>query len=253
MHVYDSHFFEYINTGARRSASAVISVVLRELAVTSVVDFGCGQGAWMAEWRARGIADVTGVDGSYVDPANLLVPADSFIAHDLTRPIALGRRFDLVQSAEVAEHLPPAAAPTFVDNLTAHGDVVLFSAAAPGQGGEHHVNEQPYEYWHRLFAVRGFELLDFVRPQLAGDRSIEPWYRYNTLVFVRTTRLPELSAALRASLVPLGQPIPDVSPALYRVRKRVIGVLPVWASTALAVAKKHCHITFRRHFAASAR
>jgi len=253
MHVYDSQFFEYINAGARRSAHAVISVIVREFAVTSVVDFGCGQGAWMAEWRALGVMDVTGVDGSYVDRTRLLVPSDRFVAHDLSRPIRLGRRFDVVQSAEVAEHLPEDAARTFVDNLAAHGDVVLFSAAAPGQGGEHHVNEQPYEYWHRLFAAHGFELLDFVRPQIVSDRSVEPWYRYNTLVFVQGHLLPELSAAARGSLVPLGQKVLDVSPALYRLRKRLIGCLPVWASTAIAVVKKHWHVALRRHFAISAR
>ena len=253
MHVYDSQFFEYINAGARRSAQAVIAVVLREFAVSSVADFGCGQGAWMAEWRARGVDDVMGIDGSYVDPDRLLIPRDRFIAHDLTRPITLGRRFDLVQSAEVAEHLPESAAGTFVDNLTAHGDIVLFSAAAPGQGGEHHINEQPYEYWHRLFAARGYELLDFVRPQIANQRSVEPWYRYNTLVFVRTSKVADVRPAVRASLVPLGQRIADVSPLVYRIRKRLIACLPVWASTAMAVVKKHCHVVFRRHFAVSAR
>ena len=253
MHVYDSQFFEYINAGARRSAQAVIAVLLREFAVSSVVDFGCGQGAWIAEWRARGVSDVMGVDGSYVDASRLLIPREQFLAHDLTRPIALGRRFDLVQSAEVAEHLPETAAGTFVDNLTAHGDIVLFSAAAPGQGGEHHINEQPYEYWHRLFAARGYQLLDFLRPQLANQRAVEPWYRYNTLVFIRTSRVADLSPAARASMVPLGQPVIDVSPRLYQIRKRLIGCLPVWASTAIAVGKKHCHVVFRRHFAVSAR
>ena len=129
----------------------------------------------------------------------------------------------------------------------------MFSAAAPGQGGEHHINEQPYEYWHRLFAARGYELLDFVRPQIAGRRSVEPWYRYNMLVFVRMPKVADVSPAARASLVPLGQPIPDLSPLVYRIRKRLIACLPVWASTAIAVVKKHCHVFFRRHFAALAR
>ncbi|MDP6884692.1 MAG: hypothetical protein QF830_11185, partial [Rhodospirillales bacterium] len=43
-------------------------------------------------------------------------------------------------SLEVAEHLPPDAAETFVATLVAHGRLVLFSAAPPGQGGLNHVN-----------------------------------------------------------------------------------------------------------------
>jgi hypothetical protein len=34
-------------------------------------------------------------------------------------------------SLEVAEHLPPGVAQTFVDALVRHGSVVLFSAAIP--------------------------------------------------------------------------------------------------------------------------
>jgi hypothetical protein len=80
-----------------------------------------------------------------VETARLAMPAKHFAAFDLSRPFRLGRRFDLVQSLEVAEHIPPAQTEIFVDNLAAHGDVILFSAAVPGQGGEFHVNEQPYD------------------------------------------------------------------------------------------------------------
>ena len=43
-------------------------------------------------------------------------------------------------------------ADTFVQNLVRHASgAILFSAAPPGQGGEFHVNEQPYEYWRGKF------------------------------------------------------------------------------------------------------
>jgi hypothetical protein len=63
----------------------------------------------------------------------------------------MGRRFDLVQSLEVGEHLPLSAAETLVDSLTTASDRVLFSAAVKGQGGEFHVNEQPLAFWQELF------------------------------------------------------------------------------------------------------
>ena len=62
---------------------------------------------------------------------------------NLANPVDLGRKFDLVQSLEVGEHLPKSAADTFVETLVKHGDVVLFSAASVGQGGHDHINEQP--------------------------------------------------------------------------------------------------------------
>jgi hypothetical protein len=47
-------------------------------------------------------------------------------------PLRLGRRFELVQSVEVAEDLPPPAAGEFIASLVRHLGHVLFSAASPG-------------------------------------------------------------------------------------------------------------------------
>ena len=144
MVTYDKTFFDYIQQGASKSADAVTSRVFRLLPVTSVLDIGCGRGTWLAQWKTLGVTDILGVDGSYVSAESLVIPPANFRAADLCRPLELGRRFDLVQSLEVAEHLPAAAADTLVSTLTRHGDIVLFSAARPGQGGESHLNEQPY-------------------------------------------------------------------------------------------------------------
>jgi hypothetical protein len=92
-----------------------------------------------------------GVDGEYVNIKTLAIPEERFIPYDLKRPYRIDRAFDLVVSLEVAEHLPADCAETLVDSLTGLGSVVLFSAAIPYQGGEHHINEQWPEYWIRLF------------------------------------------------------------------------------------------------------
>jgi hypothetical protein len=139
-----------------------------------------------------------------------------FAAFDLSQPFRLGRRFDLVQSLEVAEHIPPPQAEIFVDNLAAHGDVILFSAAVPGQGGEFHVNEQPYEYWRHKFAARGFLTFDFIRPRIANVRQIEPWYRYNILLFVNEGALSRISSTIAETEVIDGKSIADVAPLLWR-------------------------------------
>ena len=129
--------------------------------IKSVLDLGCGQGVWLASWVRLGAKDVQGIDGPYVDQERLHIPKERFQGRDLARPVDLGRHFDLVQSLEVAEHLPQSAAEQFVDSLVRHGPLVLFSAATPGQGGENHINEQPWEYWREKFAARGYEVFDF--------------------------------------------------------------------------------------------
>ena len=183
---YDGTFFERLAHGARPSAAAVIPLVIKLARPGSVLDVGCGVGSWLAEWISAGVPDVLGLDGDYVDRAALGVPAANFRSADLSHPFSLGRRFDLVQSLEVAEHLDESCADGFVASLTAHADTVLFSAAIPGQGGTHHVNEQWPSYWIAKFARHGFRAFDVIRPAIWAEPMIEYWYRQNTLLFSST-------------------------------------------------------------------
>jgi hypothetical protein len=156
----------------------------------------------------------------------LLFDAARFVAADLSTGLRLGRRFDLVQSLEVAEHLPPGAASSFVGTLVAHAPLILFSAAPPGQGGEHHVNEQPMEYWRALFRRHGFQAVDAIRRHLVGETRVEPWYRYNSMLFVGASLLPQLNAELRSQAVPDGVPVREYAPLAVRMRHRLLRHIP---------------------------
>lgn len=225
-YTYAGEFFDYIAIGSRRSARIVTQLLLEHLAIQSVLDVGCGRGVWLNEWRQQGVADVLGIDGSYVDSSTLEVPPELFRPANLAEPLRLGRRFDLVQSLEVAEHIPEQDANTFVKNLVAHGDIILFSAAPPGQGGEFHVNEQEYGYWRDQFAQHGFCLVDVVRPLLVNCRDVEPWYRYNTLLFVRSEAVSLLPGYLQTALIAPHQPVKDYAPLSWRLRRAILSRLP---------------------------
>lgn len=235
-HTYDRGFFEYINSGSLRSAQAIVPLIGDWIRPQSVLDAGCGQGAWLAAWKEAGVADVTGLDGDYVNPDDLLIGRDEFTAKDLSQPFDLGRFFDLAQSLEVAEHLPEAAAAGFIESLTRHAPVVLFSAASPGQGGEFHVNEQPPSYWREKFASHGYVLSDCVRPLIAGRRDIEFWYRYNSFLFIARDRLAEMPAPVRDAVNETG-PIPSMASISFRLRASILRLLPVPAVTRLAKIK----------------
>jgi SAM-dependent methyltransferase len=241
-HTYNDVYYRYINHGSLQSARILLPLVSRHFLVRSVADFGAGQGAWLRVWQELGTDDVVGLDGEYVDRSSLLIPARRFLAADLSQPIRLDRTFDLVQSLEVAEHLHPSAAATFVDNLVAHAKVILFSAAAPGQGGEHHVNERPYGAWRDLFHERHYTAIDMIRPVLARDKRVEPWYRYNSFVFVHDDLLPLLPAELRGMQIGPGQNVPDLSPPLYRLRKAFFRPFPPSVITQFARLKKHWYV-----------
>jgi SAM-dependent methyltransferase len=230
-------FYEHVTRAALWSARVVLPMVRHLLPVRSVVDFGCGEGAWLAVWRELGVEQTTGVDGSFVDLDRLLSSREEFVLGDLSAPFDLSRRFDLVQSLEVAEHLPPESAETHVETLVRHGPLILFSAAVCGQGGHGHLNERPYEYWRSLFAARGYSALDPFRGALARDRRVSPWYRYNLLLYANEEGL-NAHRALAAHRIPEDRAVPDLAPALYQLRRFALRRLPGALVTRLAQVKE---------------
>jgi len=182
---YTSTFFDVVARDTRESARAVVPVVNELVRPASVLDVGCATGTWLSEWEKAGVSDLVGVDGDYVDRGALQLSPDRFVSADLQRPLSLGRKFDLVQTLEVAEHLDAVHADTFVDSLSRHGDTIMFSAAIPGQGGTHHVNEQWPSYWAEKFEKAGYTTYDVIRPQIWTDSRVRVFYRQNILLFAR--------------------------------------------------------------------
>jgi len=195
---YASRYYESLKEDSAVSARAVVPRILALFPAATVVDVGCGSGTWAAEYLKAG-CDAVGVDGPFVREEQLVIPRERFRRHDLTEPLQLERRFDVVNCLEVAEHLPESRADGFVGDLCALGDVVLFSAAVPGQGGTHHVNEQWPTYWLPKFQACGFRALDCLRPQLWGDERVAWWYVQNLFALVRESRLGDFPAAREAA------------------------------------------------------
>jgi SAM-dependent methyltransferase len=180
---YDAEWFGAIADGSAASAEAVapcINALLGGAAdwPLSVLDVGCGTGTWAAQWL-----DADGVDGEWIPRDQLRIPIDRFHVADLTRPLDMGRRYDVVLCVEVGEHLPESAASTLVASLCRHADTIVFSAAVAGQGGPGHINEQDPDYWAALFAPHGYRPYDLLRDLIWDDGRIEPWYRQNILVY----------------------------------------------------------------------
>ncbi len=195
---YDARYFDAQVEGALRSARALVPILLELVEPASVVDVGCGRGAWLCAFQECGVSEVRGVDGAYVEREKLLVAPERFTAADLRRPEQLTGRYDLALCLEVAEHLPASVAPELVAALTRLSPVVVFSAAIPGQSGTEHVNEQWPEYWDGLFAERSYRLVDVIRPRVYGDSRIEWWYRQNMVLYASAEGLakwPRLAGA----------------------------------------------------------
>lgn len=194
---YSTRYYERLKEDSNASARVVVPIVHELFKPTSVVDVGCGSGTWAKAYADAG-ADVLGIDGSEVQLDQLLIPETKFRREDLSKPFRLDRRFDLVNCLEVAEHLDAGRADGFVKDLSQLGDVIVFSAAVPGQGGTHHVNEQWPSYWIPKFDALGFQPLDCLRHRIWQNPEVAWWYIQNAFVFVRRTKIANYPEALLA-------------------------------------------------------
>jgi trans-aconitate methyltransferase len=180
---YDANFYLTLQRGSYRSACEIVPLVRKMLPVTSVCDVGCGVGTWLRAFEESGVADILGLDGDYVPKERLWIKQDRFRSVDLSKSFSIPRRFDLVVSLEVAEHLSENRSRQFVEDLTHLGSTILFSAAIPGQGGVTHVNEQWQTYWASKFDEFGYTLCDALRPAIWYNDKIDYWYRQNTFIY----------------------------------------------------------------------
>jgi SAM-dependent methyltransferase len=172
-----------------KAAEIILPHIISAYNIKSVLDIGAGIGTWLNVAESIGIKDLLGVDGSWVSKDLLKISENYFIEHDITKPINFNKTFDLIICLEVAEHLPESSAFNLIDILTKHGDLILFSAAVPKQGGQNHINEQTPAYWQELFRAKGYNFYDYIRPYIWNNKDIEWWYRQN--IFLVSNKIIE--------------------------------------------------------------
>lgn len=147
---------------------SVADGIVRHLHPLSVLDAGCAMGFLVEALHQRGV-DAYGVDVSeYAISRVHESVADRCKVASLAEP--LDRRYDLIVSIEVIEHIPPAEIDQVIANLCSSTDRLLISTTPEDFGEATHLNVQPPEAWSAAFAREGF-LRD-----LSQDFSfITPW------------------------------------------------------------------------------
>lgn len=169
------------------SANEIAPVIYHLIKPTAVVDFGCGTGTFLRAFKDLGVEEILGLDGNWGDPVlrSKYIDSSVFKEADLEAPVTLPKKYDLAICLEVAEHLKETAADTLVSSLTHASDYILFSAAVPGQGGQHHINEQWSEYWEKKFNNSNYLFHDVLRPLFWNNENIDWWYKQNMFMVVR--------------------------------------------------------------------
>lgn len=188
---HDQYQRDSVAEQALAAYNSIAEVLYRTFHPKTAIDVGSGGGALVRGLRERGV-DAVGLEGAV--HAVELLPSRIYL-HDLRSP--LPETFDktmneLTTSFDVAEHIEPEYADTFVDvlvSVTAPWGTIVLGPAPEGQDGLGHVNCQHPTYWIEKLEARGFGLFSKLSNEIRAEiKSIEGtnflwWVPKNLMVF----------------------------------------------------------------------
>lgn len=142
--------------------------IIRDLRPSSVLDAGCAMGFLVEALRERGV-EAWGVDVSEFAISQVDESVREFCSvASLAEP--LRRRYDLIVSVEVLEHIPPAETGAAIATLCAATDRLLLSTTPDDFSEATHLNVQPPEAWSAALAREGF-----IREVERDASYVTPW------------------------------------------------------------------------------
>ena len=152
-----------------RFFGGIADAIVERIGPASVLDAGCAMGFLVEGLRDRGV-EAYGVDISEY--------AISQVREDI-RPHcwvgsvtdALPRRYDLIVTIEVLEHLDEETGQKAIANFALHSDDILFSSSPDDLEEATHSNVRPTEYWAERFRAAGM-LRD---PDWDPSGGLPPW------------------------------------------------------------------------------
>ena len=180
---YSKNYYERRSNLSFTSAEKTLHHLKKFYDFSSVVDFGCGTGTWLKVCQKIGCKDILGLD-DYAEEILLEIPKENFLRKNIGEPVELQKKYDLAISLEAAEHIDEDFSENIVKNLVFASDIILFSAALPGQGGTHHVNEQPPNFWAEKFNKHKFVQYDFLRSLIWEENKVAWWYKQNIFLYI---------------------------------------------------------------------
>ena len=183
--LYDNNFYDQMTKMSIQSAEIYVNYLTKHIKPSSVIDLGCGRGAWLKAFKGCDISKLKGIDGNWINPEDLLDESIVFEPLNLNQLKLPKERYDLAMSLEVAEHLEVEAADNFVNFLTSASDLVLFGSAYKNQGGTNHINEQKHSYWANKFTSNGFLPFDVFREKFWDNDKVGFWYRQNIFLYIK--------------------------------------------------------------------
>ena len=131
----------------------IADAIVSRIQPTSVLDAGCAMGFLVEALRDRGV-EAYGVD---ISEYAIAAVREDIRPHCWVGSITeeLPRRYDLIVTIEVLEHLDETSGRDALANLARHSDDILFSSSPDDLEEATHANVRPTEYWAQRFLEQG--------------------------------------------------------------------------------------------------
>ncbi len=195
-----------LEAGARASAQALLPDLLSRLAARSVLQVGCGTGAWLAVALDLGVDDVVGIDDTACPPEAMRVGRDRVQQVDFARGFDLGRRFDVVLCVDLVPRLPTSSFDALAAALVGHGDVVVVATASPGKEGR--TSLATSLACHGLLPIANW-------PAVPSRTQVAPWHARDLALYATAEASARLARG--STSVPRGDAGPsDAAEATWR-------------------------------------
>jgi SAM-dependent methyltransferase len=179
------HFARPVTNRGRFAAQDYVDLppfryIAQRYCPASVLDIGCGSGAYLKYFVSHGAARITGVD-TFEGTAPYL-EVDEYVQADLGGPLDLAQTFDLVISVGAAQHTE--SEPTLVGNIARHARERIIISSAPARPGANRTINQSISRRLDSFASAGWYPCLFDTLVLRSLSTL-PWLRSDLVVLTR--------------------------------------------------------------------
>jgi SAM-dependent methyltransferase len=176
--------------GPHVSSKYLAELIFNRFHPKRCIDLGCGTMSFVNRLSELGVR-AYGVDGSEFN--SRFAEGAKYIAHDLSKSFHLDKKFDLVTSWDVFEHIPESSEKVLVDTVKRLSSKWVLLSIDSSEWGRYHVNCKPKGYWRQLFVLAGFTFEKKVTKELceailADERITSNWYGRHLSVFRRPKR-----------------------------------------------------------------
>lgn len=184
-------YYQRINREELSQALRLFEYIKKTYNIASIIDYGAGTGLYLSPFYDAGyIVKAVELEPGVLDDRVRMIPRECFDIVDMTKYHVNKNKYNMTLCLEVLEHIPEEQSEAAIEQiLKTAGDTIIFSAAAPGQGGDGHINCRPVEYWIEKFSSTGQsfphyderetrDLIDFMK---SGYHM--GWFIQNCLVF----------------------------------------------------------------------